>query len=89
MLQPRVLDDMTIEVALSLMDSARVEYLLLCDGDDQTTGAVTRTRLTAFRDSSAYTDRTRLREVLHPQSPVPSPPWEASCAVSSPVTRST
>jgi hypothetical protein len=61
---PRVFDDMTVEVALSLMASARVEYLLLCDGDDQCTGAVSRTRLAAFRDSSAYTDRSRLRDVL-------------------------
>ncbi|MER6344976.1 CBS domain-containing protein [Streptomyces sp. NPDC001595] len=61
---PRVSDDMTVEVALSLMAGARVEYLLLCDGDDVCTGSVTRAELAAHRDSSAYTDRMRLRDVL-------------------------
>ncbi|MFI5687227.1 CBS domain-containing protein [Streptomyces sp. NPDC051636] len=61
---PRVRDDMTVEVALSVMAGARVEYLLLCDGDDQCTGSVTRAELAAHRDSSGYTDRIRLRDVL-------------------------
>ena len=60
---PRVLDDMTVEVALSLMAGAGVEYLVLCDGDDQCTGAVSRAGLTVFRESPAYTDRVRLRDV--------------------------
>nr|QIY67682.1 CBS domain-containing protein [Streptomyces sp. RPA4-2] len=61
---PRVGDDMTVEVALSVMASARVGYLLLCDEDEQCTGAITRAQLTAVRDSSAYTDRIRVRDVL-------------------------
>ncbi|MFE3271007.1 CBS domain-containing protein [Streptomyces sp. NPDC059215] len=61
---PRVLDDMTVEVALSVMTGARVGYLLLCDGDERCTGAVTRAQLVAVRDSSAYTDRIRVRDVL-------------------------
>jgi hypothetical protein len=61
---PRVRDDMTVEVALSVMDSARVEYLLLCDGDDQCTSSVTRAELAVHRGSSTYTDRLRLRDVL-------------------------
>ncbi|MFI7499209.1 hypothetical protein ACIBVL_11980 [Streptomyces sp. NPDC049687] len=60
---------MTVEVALSVMAGAQVEYLLLCDGDDQTTGAVTRPQLAAVRDSPAYTDRVRLRDV----DPLPLP----------------
>ncbi|MDO0926711.1 CBS domain-containing protein [Streptomyces sp. TG1A-8] len=60
---PRVWDDMTVEVALSVMAGAGVEHLVLCDGDDRSTGVVTRARLTALRDSSAYTDRIRLRDV--------------------------
>jgi hypothetical protein len=55
---------MTVEVALSVMAGARVEYLLLCDGDDACTGSVTRAELTVHRDSSTYTDRIRLRDVL-------------------------
>lgn len=61
---PRVRDDMTVEVALSVMAGARVEYLILCDGDDQCTGSVTRAELAVHRGSSTYTDRIRLRDVL-------------------------
>lgn len=61
---PRVSDDMTVEMALSVMAGARVGFLLLCDRDEQITGSVTRTRLAAVRDSAAYTDRLRLRDVL-------------------------
>ncbi|GAB7032914.1 CBS domain-containing protein [Streptomyces sp. NPDC021749] len=61
---PRVRDDMTVEVALSLMAGARVDHLVVCDGDDQSTGLVTLTRLAALRGSPAYTDRIRLRDIL-------------------------
>ncbi|MFI6371793.1 hypothetical protein [Streptomyces sp. NPDC050546] len=61
---PRVRDDMTVEVALSVMAGARVEYLLLCDGDDQCTGSVTRAELAVHRGSATYTDRIRLRDVV-------------------------
>ncbi|MFJ4368391.1 CBS domain-containing protein [Streptomyces chartreusis] len=61
---PRVFDDMTVEVALSLMAGARVDHLVLCDGDEQSTGLITRARLAVLRDSPTYTDRLRLRDVL-------------------------
>ncbi|MET9731939.1 CBS domain-containing protein [Streptomyces sp. NPDC006458] len=61
---PRVSDDMTVEVALAVMAGARVEYLTVCDGDDQSTGQITLVRLAVLRDSSTYTDRIRLRDVL-------------------------
>ncbi|MFI6207407.1 CBS domain-containing protein [Streptomyces sp. NPDC051041] len=61
---PRVRDDMTVEVALSLMAGARVDHLVLCDGDDQGTGLITLARLIVLRNSPAYTDRIRLRDVL-------------------------
>ncbi|MFD5227929.1 CBS domain-containing protein [Streptomyces qaidamensis] len=60
---PHIRDDMTVEVALSLMAGARVDHLVLCDGDDQSTGVVTLARLTVFRDAPTYTDRVRLRDV--------------------------
>ncbi|MFF9898862.1 CBS domain-containing protein [Streptomyces longispororuber] len=63
---PRVRDDMTVEVALSLMAGAGVDHLVLCDGDDQSTGVVTLAVLTGLRDGPAYTDRIRLRDVLVP-----------------------
>ncbi|MGW0876328.1 CBS domain-containing protein [Streptomyces sp. NPDC002740] len=60
----RVRDDMTVEVALSVMAGARVDHLLLCDADDQCTGSVTRARLAVLRAAATYTDRLRLRDVL-------------------------
>ncbi|MEU2915666.1 CBS domain-containing protein [Streptomyces massasporeus] len=60
---PRIRDDMTVEVALSLMAGAQVDHLVLCDGDDQSTGLVTLARLTVQRNASTYTDRVRLRDL--------------------------
>lgn len=60
---PQVWDDMTVEVALSVMAAARTGHLVVCDQDGQHTGLVTRARLTAVRNGSAYTDRVRLRDV--------------------------
>ncbi|MGC5037457.1 MULTISPECIES: CBS domain-containing protein [unclassified Streptomyces] len=61
---PRVRDDMTVEVALSLMAGAGVDHLVLCDGDDQSTGLITLARLAVLSGTPAYTDRVRLRDVL-------------------------
>lgn len=61
---PRVRDDMTVEVALTLMTSARVGSLLVCDEDDQFTHSVTEAQLTVVRDGRAYTDSVRVRDVL-------------------------
>ncbi|MDX3762530.1 CBS domain-containing protein [Streptomyces sp. AK02-04a] len=61
---PQVCDDMSVEVALSVMAAARTGRLLVCDQDGQCTGLVTQIELTAVRDSSAYTDRVRLRDIL-------------------------
>ncbi|MEU2827478.1 CBS domain-containing protein [Streptomyces lavendulae] len=70
---PQVCDDMTVEVALAVMASARAGHLLVCDEDGLCTGLVTQTRLTAIRDSAAYTDRVRLRDVLGDRGPFTSP----------------
>ncbi|MCE4948598.1 hypothetical protein LVX13_36760 [Streptomyces albulus] len=61
---PQVCDDMTIEVALSVMASARTEHLLICDNDGVRTALVTHAHLTAVHDDSAYTDRVQLRDIL-------------------------
>ncbi|MEU9575354.1 CBS domain-containing protein [Streptomyces massasporeus] len=60
---PRIHDDMTVEVALSLMAGAQVDHLVLCDADDQSMGLVTLSRLTVLRDAPGYTDRVRLRDL--------------------------
>ncbi|WP_052868010.1 CBS domain-containing protein [Streptomyces niger] len=61
---PHVCDDMTVEVALSVMAAARTGHLLVCDADGQCTGLVIQAQLTAVRDGCAYTDRVRLRDIL-------------------------
>ncbi|MFI8765371.1 hypothetical protein ACIGN6_10670 [Streptomyces sp. NPDC053792] len=58
-----VWDDMTVEVALAVMAGARAGRLLVCDADGLYTGLVTPAQLTAVRDSPAYTDRLRLRDL--------------------------
>ncbi|WP_251095528.1 CBS domain-containing protein [Streptomyces sp. Caat 7-52] len=60
---PQVWEDMTVEVALSVMAAARTSHLVVCDEDGLCTGLVTRARLTAVRDGSGYTDRIRLRDI--------------------------
>ncbi|WAU86098.1 hypothetical protein O1Q96_02475 [Streptomyces sp. Qhu-G9] len=81
---PRVCDDMTVEVALSVMAGAQVGFLLLCDRDEQVTGSITRSRLVAVRDGSAYTDRIRLRDILRVDGPfaLPVTTLPAAAAVS-------
>ncbi|WP_225801504.1 CBS domain-containing protein [Streptomyces sp. NK15101] len=56
-------DHMTVEVALAVMAGARAGRLLVCDDDGLCTGLVTPAQLTAVRDSPAYTDRLRLRDL--------------------------
>ncbi|WP_405566814.1 CBS domain-containing protein [Streptomyces sp. NBC_01167] len=70
---PQVCDDMSVEVALSVMAAARTGRLVVCDQDGQCTGLVTQTELTAVRDSSAYTDRVRLRDILDDHGSFTSP----------------
>ncbi|WP_405448408.1 CBS domain-containing protein [Streptomyces erythrochromogenes] len=66
---PQVCDDMTVEVALAVMSSARADHLLVCDEDGQCTGLVTQVQLATIRDSSAYTDQVRLRAVIGERGP--------------------
>ncbi|MFD9358351.1 CBS domain-containing protein [Streptomyces sp. NPDC060031] len=70
---PQICDDMTVEVALSVMTSAHAGHLLVCDEDGLCTGLVTQAQLAAIRDSDAYTDRVRLRDVLGDRGPFTSP----------------
>ncbi|MFF2204130.1 CBS domain-containing protein [Streptomyces sp. NPDC058145] len=70
---PQVCDDMSVEVALAVMAAARTGRLVVCDQDDQRIGLVTRTDLTAVRDSGAHTDRVRLRDILGDHGSFTSP----------------
>ncbi|MFE6841892.1 CBS domain-containing protein [Streptomyces sp. NPDC057686] len=70
---PQVCDDMTVEVALAVMASARAGHLLVCDEDGLCTGLVIQAQLTAIRDSVAYTDQIRLRDLPGDRGPVTSP----------------
>ncbi|MEV5600154.1 hypothetical protein AB0L33_01760 [Streptomyces sp. NPDC052299] len=69
---PQVCDDMTVEVALSVMTSARTGRLRVCDNDGMPTGLVTRAQLAVVRDGPGYSDRVQLRDLLGcrgPQAP--------------------
>ncbi|WP_406391541.1 CBS domain-containing protein [Streptomyces sp. NBC_00887] len=70
---PQVCDDMSVEVALAVMAAARTGRLVVCDQDGQRTGLVTRAELAVVRDSSAYTDRVRLRDILGDHGSITSP----------------
>ncbi|MGW2182842.1 CBS domain-containing protein [Streptomyces sp. NPDC001732] len=70
---PQVCDDMTVEVALSVMASDRTGHLRVCDNDGLCTGLVTQAHLTTVRDSPAYTDRLQLRDILGDRGPHASP----------------
>ncbi|MFI7290093.1 CBS domain-containing protein [Streptomyces anulatus] len=70
---PQVCDDMTVEVALSVMASARTGHLLVCDDTGRCTGLVTHAQLAAVRDGSAYSDRVRLRDIPGDRGPFTSP----------------
>ncbi|MEZ3182192.1 CBS domain-containing protein [Streptomyces pimonensis] len=70
---PQVWEDMTVEVALSVMAAARTGHLVVCDDDGLCTGLVTRARLTAVRDGSGYTDRICLRDIADVIAPFASP----------------
>lgn len=70
---PQVCDDMTVEVALSVMASARTGHLLVCDDSGRCAGLVTHAQLAAVRDGSAYSDRVRLRDILGDRGPFTSP----------------
>ncbi|MEU5717172.1 CBS domain-containing protein [Streptomyces sp. NPDC020403] len=70
---PQVCDDMTVEVALSVMAGARTGRLLVCDDSGLCIGLVTHARLAAVRESSAYSDRVQLRDILRDRGPFTSP----------------
>jgi CBS domain-containing protein len=70
---PQVWEDMTVEVALSVMAAARTGHLVVCDEDGLRVGLVTQARLTALRDSAGYTDRIRLRDITDGSGPFTSP----------------
>ncbi|MER6119460.1 hypothetical protein E6R60_27540 [Streptomyces sp. A0642] len=70
---PQVWDDMTVEVALSVMASARTGHLLVCDPYGPGTQLVTWARLAAVRDSPDYTDRLQLRDILGDHRPPTAP----------------
>jgi hypothetical protein len=56
-------DHMMVDVAWSVLLSARVEYLLLQDEDGRCSGLVTRAQLAAQRSATWYSDHTRLRDI--------------------------
>ncbi|MER5257444.1 MULTISPECIES: hypothetical protein [unclassified Streptomyces] len=77
---PQVCDDMSVELALSVMTAARTGRLVVCDQDGRRTGLVIRSELTAVHEDSAYTDRVLLRDIIGDHWPSISPVTAASGA---------
>nr|WP_233273789.1 CBS domain-containing protein [Streptomyces broussonetiae] len=69
---PQVDDQMTVDVALSVLIGARVPHLLLQDEDGRCAGLVTRAQLAGHRGGSWYSDRTRLRDIPLDRGPFTS-----------------
>lgn len=63
---------MVVDVALSVLISARVGHLLVHDEDGRCAGLVSRAQLTAHRSGSWYSERTRLRDIVHDRGPFTS-----------------
>ncbi|MEU6732701.1 CBS domain-containing protein [Streptomyces physcomitrii] len=70
---PQADDDMTVEVALSVMAGARTTHLLVRDDSGRCTGLLTSAQLAAAPDGSAYSDRVRLRDISGARGPFTSP----------------
>ncbi|MCX4824556.1 CBS domain-containing protein [Streptomyces sp. NBC_01142] len=69
---PQVGDDMIVDLALSVLIGAGVGHLLVRDEDGRCAGLVTRAQLTAYRRGSWYSERTRLRDIVHDRGPFTS-----------------
>ncbi|MFR9726715.1 hypothetical protein ACL02R_25640 [Streptomyces sp. MS19] len=69
-------DHMTVDVAMSVLVSARVPYLVLQDADGRCSGRVTRAQLAAHRGGPWYSDRTRLRDLPAAQPPPGASPQD-------------
>ncbi|MEU5835245.1 CBS domain-containing protein [Streptomyces diacarni] len=59
----QVEDHMTVDVALSVLISARVPHLVLQDADGRCSGLVSRAQLASHRGGCWYSDPTRLRDL--------------------------
>ncbi|MFF8285247.1 CBS domain-containing protein [Streptomyces albus] len=66
-------DHMPVDVALSVLRSARVPHLVLQDPDGRCSGLVTREQLAAHRGGTWYTDGTRLRDLPLDRGPFTLP----------------
>lgn len=62
--EPQVGDDMTVDVALSVLIAARVRHLLVHNEDGGYVGSLNRDQLTAHRRGAWYTEHTRLRDIV-------------------------
>ncbi|MEJ8654118.1 CBS domain-containing protein [Streptomyces sp. MS1.AVA.3] len=69
---PQVGDDMIVDLALSVLNGARADHLLVRDEDGRCTGLITRAQLTAHQRDSWYTEETRLRDIVYDRGPFTS-----------------
>ncbi len=66
---PQVGDDMTLDVALSVLIGAGVGHLIVRSEDGRCAGLVTRAQLTAYRSGTWYAEDTQLRDIVHDRGP--------------------
>lgn len=75
-------DDTIVDSALDVLNGAHVDYLLVRADDGRCAGLVTRAQLAPYRARSWYTERIRLRDIVHDRGPYPGPGASLAAAIS-------
>jgi CBS domain-containing protein len=75
-------DDSIVDSALDVLNRAHVDYLLVRGVDGRCVGLVTRAQLAPYRAQSWYTERIRLRDIVHDRGPYPGTAASLAAAIS-------
>ncbi|GAA2123668.1 hypothetical protein GCM10009759_74880 [Kitasatospora saccharophila] len=65
----QISDDATADTAMDVLLSSGTGHLLVRDEDGRCAGLLTRLHLAPFQARSWYTERTRVRDILHDRGP--------------------
>ncbi|MFJ6213485.1 CBS domain-containing protein [Streptomyces sp. NPDC092296] len=84
----QISDDVIVDTALDILNSAHVDYLLVRGDDGRCAGVLTRAQLAPYRTRSWYTERIRVRDIVHDRGPYPGPRTPLAAAVGAMHTRS-
>lgn len=66
-------DDAIVDTVVDILNSAHVDHLLVRADDGRCAGVVTRAQLAPYRARSWYTERIRVRDIVHDRGPYPGP----------------